>query len=1198
MYCSTIMSLRARGSHSFPFTDHPPFSSADRFDRPGLHFSSSLSASCHCSCCCCCHYVYCGYSSASVNRLSVSPNTFLLGPRQSSLLQWSASKRMIFAGGDRGCYWVPGYGIGRDTYESSWISKKKSGEYGSRGRRKKDVKCMVSEGNRNVQRLSRFDDAEALISLLSEEVCEESFGGRVRERTSSANRVEIESKRVYASGFSKGRKKNVRSDLRERDSKHKLELTEIESKVECQSCRRKRENETRQENAKVRKGESSCSSYYSISSLGDFESVHDEVKDDKFEGNLPRASNEDSLVKEQSRIRKDGLEEWERNQRVREEEEVKWQKESTLRGNSEWDWRKKSEKKLDGVSVQETQSTEEPPLHSKIMKSKVQESEKVSTSRSKLNAVDEKLDISINLDSRGSSYGHIENQAVNLLELRNKTEKSSDVCGVCGSELALTSNAKELLNMMNENVAFSADFVGEVRDDTNKPMKRHTEQTSAGVKIQEIDSETVSKLQESDTQASHRKESKSFTSTSAQEREQQKKLQINEKISRQSDKRISQQFNEFSKSHQNVERAYSSCREHQEENINLVSSSVSNRREQYSQISHEEAYHSKNSREEVKDVAAKSLCQANLIETASNSQRAPEGTTDDRRGNINVVVNVGDAVSKTRGESSLKVAETGSRVEPRRLTKIRSFPSNNARLVDDQAKDRGGKDEGSSKMILSPPLPQVAVKGSAYNEQVSRMDARENNISGARTPELKTKVESGDEIEDILGMPVNQLVHEDAVDSAQRSDQLSYQVVGEFIEKARKELLSSEIQSRTSETVLTNQTQISSTQFDSGVQVKGDGSWNSSEDSETKGPSDEIWLETTTFSEEPPNAEAEPTEGSLGSGQAIVKRSGRSLWNIIADIVQLRWSSRTPHSAFELKKKGSSGESVSSEALFSYREQGSTPLEAITPLQRNQSTSALTRSQSSDKRRLLEDHGSSSPNFGSGSALNITSSAYIQKDSDLCNDIKQLDSDKTPLPVESVGLSSSSPIVEVTASVGIVDLPLGGSMEGFQPHGAKLVTVSGMEAKDVQFKQRKLQRNRQVPKDRFDEWEEAYKLQSEQHKIDEMFMREALVEAKKAADNWEVPVGAVLVQHGKIVARGCNLVEELRDATAHAEMICIKEASNVLRSWRLADSTLYVTLEPCAMCAGAILQARIDTLVWGAPNKLLGADGSWIRRRT
>uniref|UniRef100_J3MEA7 tRNA(adenine(34)) deaminase n=1 Tax=Oryza brachyantha TaxID=4533 RepID=J3MEA7_ORYBR len=151
------------------------------------------------------------------------------------------------------------------------------------------------------------------------------------------------------------------------------------------------------------------------------------------------------------------------------------------------------------------------------------------------------------------------------------------------------------------------------------------------------------------------------------------------------------------------------------------------------------------------------------------------------------------------------------------------------------------------------------------------------------------------------------------------------------------------------------------------------------------------------------------------------------------------------------------------------------------------------------------------------------------------------------------------------------------------------------EGKDAEFKRRKFQRNKQVMKETFDEWEEAYQRDAERRKTDELFMREALHEAQRAADMWEVPVGAVLVQNGEIIARGCNLVEDLRDSTAHAEIVCIREASNKLKTWRLADTTLYVTLEPCAMCAGAILQARVDTVVWGAPNKLLGADGSWVR---
>uniref|UniRef100_A0A0E0HR72 tRNA(adenine(34)) deaminase n=1 Tax=Oryza nivara TaxID=4536 RepID=A0A0E0HR72_ORYNI len=152
------------------------------------------------------------------------------------------------------------------------------------------------------------------------------------------------------------------------------------------------------------------------------------------------------------------------------------------------------------------------------------------------------------------------------------------------------------------------------------------------------------------------------------------------------------------------------------------------------------------------------------------------------------------------------------------------------------------------------------------------------------------------------------------------------------------------------------------------------------------------------------------------------------------------------------------------------------------------------------------------------------------------------------------------------------------------------------DGKDAELKRRKFQRNKQVMKETFDEWEEAYQRDAEQRKTDELFMREALHEAQRAADLWEVPVGAVLVQNGEIIARGCNLVEDLRDSTAHAEIVCIREASNKLKTWRLAvDTTLYVTLEPCAMCAGAILQARVDTVVWGAPNKLLGADGSWVR---
>ena len=111
--------------------------------------------------------------------------------------------------------------------------------------------------------------------------------------------------------------------------------------------------------------------------------------------------------------------------------------------------------------------------------------------------------------------------------------------------------------------------------------------------------------------------------------------------------------------------------------------------------------------------------------------------------------------------------------------------------------------------------------------------------------------------------------------------------------------------------------------------------------------------------------------------------------------------------------------------------------------------------------------------------------------------------------------------------------------------------------------------------------------------VDERFMREALKEAKKAYDQEEVPVGAVLVHKNKVIARGYNQVELLQDATAHAEMICLTSGASNLQNWRLADTTLYCTLEPCSMCAGALLNARVKRLVWAAPDLRLGANGSW-----
>jgi tRNA(adenine34) deaminase len=113
--------------------------------------------------------------------------------------------------------------------------------------------------------------------------------------------------------------------------------------------------------------------------------------------------------------------------------------------------------------------------------------------------------------------------------------------------------------------------------------------------------------------------------------------------------------------------------------------------------------------------------------------------------------------------------------------------------------------------------------------------------------------------------------------------------------------------------------------------------------------------------------------------------------------------------------------------------------------------------------------------------------------------------------------------------------------------------------------------------------------------VHDHFMRIALEEAELALREDEVPVGAVIVHGNRLIARAHNQREQLRDPTAHAEMIAITQAAAEQQSWRLEDCTLYVTLEPCPMCAGAILQARLPTVVYGAADPKAGAVNSLYR---
>ncbi|CAL0315297.1 unnamed protein product [Lupinus luteus] len=482
---------------------------------------------------------------------------------------------------------------------------------------------------------------------------------------------------------------------------------------------------------------------------------------------------------------------------------------------------------------------------------------------------------------------------------------------------------------------------------------------------------------------------------------------------------------------------------------------------------------------------------------------------------------------------------------------------------------------------------------------------------------------STDGTDQACSKPSNITSLEGATGSADRLQKSPKQFVGEHVERIRQEVTTSETEEMevtgTKLAIENEGNQVDSSrpqgpQNDS--QSKEHGSSHSYGVHGTKGPSVEMW-DAKEPSTEQTFVAGEP-KISKDTEKTIVSRTGRSVWSMFGDLVRLGWgspagSSTSAGRSSERKLSNKSG----SETRFSGQEHEETSKSNViketsvlpqiitsdrskpsTPYTQSEGEVSDTRKQK-DKGKDLEVGSSSPSTLESGSTSVGASYASGEANVNLSDDgkdLKVITSGIKNLELPVLLPVRGPPVVGEIVNIGGSDMSGTDSIVPIKEPDAPVQSVSpGLGKKNGELMQRKFQRSKQVLRDRFDDWEEAYQLEIEQRIMDEMFMKEALLEAKKAADAWEVPVGAVLVQDGKIIARGSNLVEELRDSTAHAEMICIREASNLLRAWRLSDSTLYVTLEPCPMCAGAILQARIDTVVWGAPNKLLGADGSWIR---
>ncbi|KAI5574002.1 hypothetical protein BDE02_10G118300 [Populus trichocarpa] len=1259
------LSLGTKGPLSFSFNE---YSNSLNEGNPFLLQSCSSS----CGSCCCFSCSCCASSSftttATLHRVPINPG-FFFGLRQASLIQCSASRRLILGGMGRDYYRVPDYGV-----DHGCCFKENNGSEKILRRRKGGIGGVRLRGRRC---FSGVNDAETVISLLSEEVSGQCLGDGERYWGLS-KRVEMVKRGNHSGGTRKGRrrKKNVGLSSLEGDAKCEFESAKVELRKEEMEDQKEKEEKkavSKGENHRGRRVSSSFSSFYSLSSAGDIESDTESL--DEYV-DCPKESSSgyrkelrsgegrsEGQVVEEFRRHRDGTE-W--------KGEVLEARTSARRTGVEWDPRKKSEKKL--TEIEETQSERESSqMQSRMARNHESDYRKVSSPHNQIGNEDEKS-LAVNLEKETRKrYCQMGDQVKEQSEFRRSYQEITNKQERSGINVEKASQSQKRFSGREENLV-DANLVWEGRDERYKRVgetaaknniRRATHQLIDTSTTENASTERVSNLQrQSESRMKILVEDRalgSFYETNEQ------KFQMGGQTSGQvQSRRSSQQLSKISEVHDSSNKKTSILQsetrmKQQEVSKSVVSRSGTEAKEHQSHTDQKALQGTESSKVSGDatnislDFTNVSLVHASDMTMVTNFGRTSGKRVFDQENELTSAVKAiwetrerDDKIEQnvTQSKSSSEVCRATNKLRLHETTSQEAFDSqasaNMVSKVGIQQVDVGEGNERTSQTITMLPSPQLLDRGSFHINPsggiANQEDSRESlecgsstlyRNSGRRTAVFQQEKYGGNKKDEIYGEASNLTLTEDALGSAHRLEASSMQFVGEFVEKARHEVSTSEIQKEktVSDTKLAyeveKQRRKSSSQYDTkDLQLKRQDSMQSSGDSGEKGPSDEMWNVTNPSVQEPPETEA--PAGSTAIKSIVVRRTGRSMWNIISNIVRLRWGSHaeTPKSTRRSGGKSLSNDSVTSEAWFSghepdensdknlKRERKSMPKEAASSHQLQ-----LTQTSSPDEVKASDTFGSKNVTRlleGDTSSPSITlkigfTSKGISSPSEEENLGCSQDRNNSQVATSSMEVgesslvlsppsSTSGPIVEESFGAAKNNISVSGSMELMErPDSEKLIEVAGSEGKGVELKQRKLQRNEQVGRDRFNEWEEAYLCESEQWKIDEMFMREALLDAKKAADSWEVPVGAVMVHHGKIIARGYNLVEELRDSTAHAEMICIREASNQLRSWRLSETTLYVTLEPCPMCAGAILQARINTLVWGAPNKLLGADGSWIR---
>uniref|UniRef100_A0A1J3JK13 tRNA(adenine(34)) deaminase n=1 Tax=Noccaea caerulescens TaxID=107243 RepID=A0A1J3JK13_NOCCA len=1159
--------------------------------------------------CCCCNSTPSSSSSSFVKpKVSLNPGFVLYGLRQSTLIQLPSFRRRLVVGVGHCCE--------SEVYSS----------------------CGGTRRNRGFRRRASSeecgkicpDDVEAMISFLSEELI-----GEEERNWNLVSRVE-ERKRVrYGGEFHGGNVRKVKVEGKRRNGIR--EDVKLEEKYGCEHCGRRKTNshlesdsyrlvsgdsvgetyrrkEEEREVLPRRTKSSSCSSYYSLASSGEFESDAEEQEEDvEFRRENVRSSVKKKLVEQSSKGMKSRKEASQIHSRRKRDESSKVVFEEGENSNQAVNLKQRRRKQFSQTGNRVSESTGDYEEDMEIHEIHVNDAE---TNSENQKIIGEREDYRVH--SIRNDYG------------RENVESSQQ-------------QLEERLK---------ARYSSEERVSEMRRRSKYSSSQEEGVNVLQNFREVTNTQQP----------------------------QVEERIAKQADMRMSSEsISEHSEIHDmNIRNTYVSQSENrirnQEVDAGLVSGLQSEGRQQDYHIEQKPLQNTQSDRTSVSVSHTSDAVRYTDIKRKAEKSLIGQGST--------TIVQLGSEAGKSGAWKDSRLDHANLRKEGRRALVLQSsqeklsegastsqssstlLSGNRMQLVDLVSEEMKG-----SETTLIPPSSQLVSRGSgrSYGTGGASIQEISHGTSESGYPTAFEQPRAGASVNSqSAGDLMRFTAHEDALDSAHRMEQSSEKFVGEFVRKAKHEASTPETEEQKAES----------------NQLKRRDSRQTSGGSGAKGPSNEMWVTDSARGTPQPGA----TEGNAAEGNAIFKRSGRSLWSVIADIARLRWGSRvgSPDSSAKPAGKCSPNESVSSATWFSGREhEGSSddntkgdkvlPLEAASQHQLETGhTSPRSQFESSGATSLKQQSGRhevvalspSSTILEAGSASNLISSTsgdqIVAIDEEEGRDfefrLSETASTEVPMRLPSRNLKRSPAIKEPSESsptevsidqnvtlgegsryqarvpeIDAVQKPLpfpirnlrspvvkgpsqsrptivsGSSslreqveqqqqqQQQQQPLSAKSQEETGSTPTDIPLIQRRLQRNKQVVRDSFEEWEEAYRVEAERRTTDEIFMREALVEAKKAADIWEVPVGAVLVHDGKIIARGFNLVEDLRDSTAHAEMVCIREGSKVLRSWRLADTTLYVTLEPCPMCAGAILQARVKTLVWGAPNKLLGADGSWIR---